>query len=163
MSNQDVLVPIDFSASSLRALDYALEMAGKEGEIYLLHVVDSDLVARLVDEGFGEADDIVGRLRQRAEERMKGVLEGRHELGERLKSLIAVGKPFAEILKLSREMDFDLMVLARQGRRMGDIEALLFGSTAEKVLRGARIPVLFVPNAGVAARSASESGETTME
>lgn len=153
MNNQDVLVPIDFSASSLRAVDYAMEIASPDGEVDLLHVVDSDLVGRLVEEGFGDADTITHRLRSRAEERMKEVVAGRGPAGERIQTMIAVGKPFAEILKLSRDMDFDIIVLARQGRRMGDIEALLFGSTAEKVLRGARIPVLFVPNVSVAAKA----------
>ena len=60
-------------------------------------------------------------------------------------SLVVAGKPYAEILKMARELDFDMIVLATHGKRAGEVESLLFGTTTEKVLRGAQIPVLCVP------------------
>jgi nucleotide-binding universal stress UspA family protein len=57
--------------------------------------------------------------------------------------MIVIGKPFAEILRVASDLDFAMIVLGTHGR--GDIEELLFGSTAEKVLRAARIPVVCVP------------------
>jgi nucleotide-binding universal stress UspA family protein len=39
-----------------------------------------------------------------------------------------------------------MIVMGKRGRRQGDLEEILFGSTAEKVLRGARVPVIFVPS-----------------
>ena len=60
-------------------------------------------------------------------------------------SMIVVGKPFAEILRVALDLDFQMMVLGIHGSRKGSFEQLLFGSTAEKVLRAARIPVLCVP------------------
>jgi nucleotide-binding universal stress UspA family protein len=49
-----------------------------------------------------------------------------------------------EILKITRDLDFPMIVMGMRGRSSPP-EELLFGSTAEKVLRGARIPVLCVP------------------
>ena len=46
MKIEDILVPIDFSPGSLLALDYALAMVDPGGEVYLLHVVDDDFLAR---------------------------------------------------------------------------------------------------------------------
>jgi nucleotide-binding universal stress UspA family protein len=60
--------------------------------------------------------------------------------------MVVVGKPFAEILRVAADLDFEIIVLGIHGRRRGDIEELLFGSTADKVLRGARIPVMCVPD-----------------
>ncbi|MFN0087799.1 MAG: universal stress protein [Blastocatellia bacterium] len=43
---------------------------------------------------------------------------------------------------------YGTIVMGKRGRRQGDIEEILFGSTAEKVLRGTRVPVVFVPATG---------------
>ncbi len=61
--------------------------------------------------------------------------------------MAAVGKPFAEILRIAADLDFGLIVMGIRGQHQGGIEEILFGSTAEKVLRAARIPVLCVPPA----------------
>ena len=44
---RDLLVPIDFSAASVRALDFALALADARGEVVALHVVDADFVGRV--------------------------------------------------------------------------------------------------------------------
>jgi nucleotide-binding universal stress UspA family protein len=49
-----------------------------------------------------------------------------------------------EILKIARDLDLPLIVMGIRGQSM-PAEELLFGSTAEKVLRGTRVPVLCVP------------------
>ena len=54
-------------------------------------------------------------------------------------------RPFAEILRIAADLHFSLIVMGIRGRRQGGIEEILFGSTAEKVLRAARIPVVCVP------------------
>jgi nucleotide-binding universal stress UspA family protein len=51
MKIEDILVPIDFSPGSLQALDYALAMVDPDGEVYLLHVIDAEFLARVSDEG----------------------------------------------------------------------------------------------------------------
>jgi nucleotide-binding universal stress UspA family protein len=66
-------------------------------------------------------------------------------LNVRLESMVVVGKPFAEILRIAADLHFSLIVMGIRGRHQGGIEEILFGSTAEKVLRAARIPVVCVP------------------
>jgi hypothetical protein len=46
MEIEDILVPIDFSPGSLRALDHALALVDRGGEVYLLNMVDADFLAR---------------------------------------------------------------------------------------------------------------------
>ena len=55
--------------------------------------------------------------------------------------MVVVGIPFQEILRVAVDLDYPMIVLGK-GR---DLEEMLFGSTAEKVIRGARIPVVTVP------------------
>jgi nucleotide-binding universal stress UspA family protein len=145
MKINDVLVPLDFSPNSLRALDFAISLVEPGGEIYLLHVVDADFVTRLNEAGFGEAEMAIARLRQRAEEQLRETMQTYAESGRVLSSMVVVGKPFAEILRVAADLDFEMIVMGVRGRHQGDIEELLFGSTAEKVLRAARSPVVCVP------------------
>ena len=101
MKIEDILAPIDFSPGSLRALDYALAMVDPGGEVYLLHVIDADFLARVSDEGFCGAETARAQI--------------------------------------------SLIVMGIRGRHQGGIEEILFGSTAEKVLRAARIPIVCAP------------------
>ncbi len=145
MKIRDILVPVDFSPNSLEAIRFAVNLGDPEGEIYLLHVIDSDFVRRLSEEGFQSEDSAIELLRQRASDRMNEILKEHSQLGGRMNSMIVVGKPFAEILRVAVDLDFEMIVLGIHGRHKSDIEQLLFGSTAEKVLRGAAIPVVCVP------------------
>lgn len=145
MQIKDVLVPIDFSPNSLRALEFAISLVELQGEICLLHVIDADFVTRLDEEGFSETEAARDRLRQKAEQRLQEILQSIPEPRPQLDSMVVIGKPFAEILRVAADLDFEMIVLGTQGRHQADIEEMLFGSTAEKVLRAARLPVVCVP------------------
>ena len=147
MKIKDILVPIDFSPNSLRALDFALSLVEPGGEVCLLHVIDADFVERLSQEGFSETEAATARLRQRAEDGLQEILQRILEPRPQLDSMVVIGKPFAEILRVAADLDFEMIVLGTQGRQQIDIEEMLFGSTAEKVLRAARVPVVCVPAA----------------
>jgi nucleotide-binding universal stress UspA family protein len=145
MKIEDILVPIDFSPGSLQALDYALAMVDPGGEVYLLHVIDADFLARVSEEGFCDAETARTQLQQKAEEQLRQIAQKFSSLSVRLESMVVAGKPFAEILRIAADLHFSLIVMGIRGRRQGGIEEILFGSTAEKVLRAARIPVVCVP------------------
>jgi nucleotide-binding universal stress UspA family protein len=141
---QDMLVPVDFSQTSLNALRVALKIAEPGGDVTLLHVIDEHFVKDAVMAGMGSADEIAGKLRQRAEEEFAGMLASVEPGGVGVESMTVVGIPFVEILKIARDLDLPLVVMGVRGRSTPP-EDFLFGSTAEKVLRLARVPVLCVP------------------
>jgi nucleotide-binding universal stress UspA family protein len=145
MKIEDILVPIDFSPGSLRALDYALAMVDPGGEVYLLHVVDDDFLARVDDEGFCDAKTARAQMQRKAEEQLQKIAQKFSLLNVCIESMVVVGRPFAEILRIAADLHFSLIVMGIRGRHQGGIEEILFGSTAEKVLRAARIPVVCVP------------------
>jgi nucleotide-binding universal stress UspA family protein len=147
MQIDDILVPVDFSQNSFRAIEYAIGLLAKGGEICLLHVVDADFIARLVEEEFAEPEAAIAKLREKAEARLSEVIGSLPDPKPEIDPMVVVGKPFAEILRVTVDLDFQMIVLGRQGRRLNDIEDVLFGSTAEKVLRAARVPVICVPPA----------------
>jgi nucleotide-binding universal stress UspA family protein len=145
MKIEDILVPTDFSPGSLRALDYALALVDPGGEVYLLHVIDAEFLARVSEEGFCDSEMARTQLQRKAEEQLQQIARKFSLLNVRLESMVVVGKPFAEILRIAADLHFSLIVMGIRGRHQGGIEEILFGSTAEKVLRAASIPVVCVP------------------
>ncbi|HEX5707010.1 MAG TPA: universal stress protein [Pyrinomonadaceae bacterium] len=144
LNSPDILVPVDFSACSINAVRVAAGIASPGGDLTLLHVIDEDFVNDAVAAALGKSEEITERLRQQAEANFSASLDG-VELGEvEVERMIVVGTPFVEILKIARDLDMPMIVMGVRGRST-EAEELLFGSTAEKVLRGTRVPVLCVP------------------
>ncbi|HEX8072183.1 MAG TPA: universal stress protein [Pyrinomonadaceae bacterium] len=141
---QDLLVPVDFSPCSVNALRVALGVAAPDGDITLLHVVDRQFVHDCAAAGMGTTEEITARLRTRAEASFEEMLTGLETDGVDLERMVVIGEPFAEILKIARDLDLPMIVMGARGRSTPP-EELLFGSTVERVIRAARIPVLCVP------------------
>jgi nucleotide-binding universal stress UspA family protein len=140
----DILVPVDFSQTSINAVRVALGIAEPGGDLTLLHVIDREFVDDAVAAGMGSTEEITARMRTQAESNFNTALEGLEVGDVGVERMIVVGSPFVEILKIARDLDLPMIVMGVRGRSTG-AEELLFGSTAEKVLRGARVPVLCVP------------------
>jgi universal stress protein A len=144
LKSAEILVPIDFSPCSINALRVAIAMAAPDGDLTLLHVIDEDFVKDAVAAGLGIADDIHARLREQAESSFTTAVEGLETGSVNVERMIVVGIPFVEILKIARDLDLPMIVMGVRGRSTPP-EEVLFGSTAEKVLRASRVPVLCVP------------------
>ena len=137
-----VLVAVDFSTSSIRALDRALSLRRPGSEVVVLHVIDTHLARRIEGSGAGSYAEAVSKMRQRAEDDFAWL---RKERGEaQFETMLAEGLPFAEIVKIANDLECDLIVVGKHGTAP-ELRDFLFGSTAEKVVRGARQPVLCVP------------------
>jgi universal stress protein A len=139
-----MLVPVDFSPCSLNALRVAIGMAAPEGDLTLLHVIDQEFVDDAVAAGLGSSEDIRNRLKEQAETSFGTMLEGIDAGQVNIEKMTVVGLPFVEILKIARDLDLPMIIMGVRGRSTPP-EEVLFGSTAEKVLRGSRVPVLCVP------------------
>jgi nucleotide-binding universal stress UspA family protein len=144
LTSPEILVPVDFSPCSVNALRVALGMAAPDGDLTLLHVIDEHFIEDAVSATLGQSDDIRERLRQHAESNFEAMLSGLDVGQVEVEKMIVVGSPFVEILKIARDLDLPLIVMGVRGRSAPP-EEILFGSTAERVLRGSRIPVLCVP------------------
>ncbi len=148
-----ILCPVDFSETSRAALEEALEMARKcDGTVHLLHVLERPAGGRR-GEGVGAVDPLedlgreaqgwLARWRNEAERRLLG------RVTTALAAEAAGGDTAAEVARVAREGDFDLVVMGTHGRR--GIRRLVLGSVAELVVRSAPCPVLVIRPKGVAA------------
>jgi universal stress protein A len=138
-----ILVPIDFSSYSKEALQYAVPFARKfKAELILLHVVEPAIYP--ADFNFGQVGipSIEDELRGKAVEELNKLVEKETKRRARSSIMVRVGKPFIEIINAAKEENIDLIIMATHGH--SGIEQILFGSTAERVVRKSHCPVLTV-------------------
>ncbi len=139
-----LLVPVDMSPTSEAAFRCALRLAAGESPVVIaLHVIDESLIEFAAAHEFGTRDEVVQRVRQRAE-RQLAALKVHAPPRIEVDTVICEGQPFLEILRKADDFAVDAILIGKVGTR-GTIERVLFGSTAEKVLRGSRRPVIVLP------------------
>lgn len=141
-SAKELLVAVDFSPCSHRALDAALAWSGERAELTVLHVLDLGLVERIESLGLAQREDVLARMRSHAENELARLVADRG--AQQVETMVVVGEPFVEIVKIANDLDCDLIFVGIHGREAG-IKQLLFGGTAEQVLRATSRPVVCVP------------------
>ena len=140
-----LLVPVDFSDNSRAALARAIGVvSGDNPVVILLHVIDPALPEFVAALGLGTHEAIAQRMRERAEGLLQEYTAACPAEIE-VDPIVSEGRPFLEILQKADDFAVDAIVMSKIGRR-GKVEELLFGSTAEKVLRGSTKPVLILPS-----------------
>lgn len=141
MSFKRILVGIDFSSPSERALACAMELArGLGAELHLLHVYQIPAFAfpeTIVPAPPETIDRFIGESRRHLE----ALAERVRKEGVRATSDLVPGSPFVELVGKARQ-GFDLLVVGTHGRT--GLRHALLGSVAEKVVRKCDIPVLTV-------------------
>jgi nucleotide-binding universal stress UspA family protein len=146
-----ILVPVDFSEHSARALEMAIDLAKAFGaEIHLLHCYQVQPLS-ISPYGIVLPESFDRDVRQAAERRAdewstKVTLEG-IEVEVSLSSRF----PSLEISETASEIGADLIVMGTRG--LSGIRHVLLGSVAERTLRLAPCPVLTVKDSGQPERS----------
>ena len=132
-----VVVPIDFSSESPRAIAAALEVVATASQLHLVHVMPP---LETMSPGF-----LVGEITE--ESRRQKVTAALHKLaadaGAGEATLVAlIGTPGLEITDYARRQQADLIVIPSHGYH--GIKRLFLGSVAERVIRHASCNVLVV-------------------
>lgn len=136
---KQLLCPVDFSESSLAALELAFSLAQEGGaKLTVLHVFDAG------DEPLTDRPINVPEYRRRLERDLTVELEALVPDSVRRScqplTLTARGKAYREILGIATQAGCDLIVMGVHGRNALDL--MLFGSTTNQVVRRATCPVL---------------------
>jgi nucleotide-binding universal stress UspA family protein len=131
-----ILVPTDFSETSDAALKYAFGLAQTfSAQLHLLHV------QRKTDENF-DPNVPFDRFEELAWERLETLVSQQEAKQLGPECSIRIGAPADEIVRYADDRDIDLIVMGTHGR--SGVAHMLLGSVAEKVVRGARCPVLTI-------------------
>lgn len=136
-----ILVPVDFSDYSKNALNYAVDFAKSfNAQLILIYVVEPVIYPPDFSMGQIAIPSVDLEMDKRAKEELENLSKKLIPDELKAKCLVKTGKPFLEIIDTASEIEADLIIIATHGH--SGVEHILFGSTAEKVVRKAPCPVL---------------------
>lgn len=129
-----ILLPTDFSLSSLEALNILRKVSHSVGEVLVAHVIEK---SRSVED--------LNRKKKEAERQLAEIVEELQSFGVPASYVLKIeGTASRVLLQLMREEDITLAIMPRTGA--GLIKGLLIGSTAQAVLLNIDRPILMVPS-----------------
>lgn len=139
-----VLVPVDFSKSSLQALDYAIELAAVfKAEVIVLYVVEPVYYAAPdLTGGAATMAELFEQQQRQARTQLVRLEQRYRKARVPLRGVLKPGTAYHAIAEAAQELKADLIVMGTHGRT--GVSHLLMGSVAERVVRSAPCPVLTV-------------------
>ncbi|MRR56941.1 MAG: universal stress protein [Deltaproteobacteria bacterium] len=138
-----ILFATDFSEVSEYAFDYAYTLAKRfNGKLIIMHVINEPVDLRGFYVPHISFDSLEHEIAEAAEKMMKKFCSGKLTDFTNYETVIVAGIPYEEIISKADEENVALVVLGTHGR--AGIDHLLFGSTAERVVRRARCAVMTV-------------------
>jgi len=155
----EILVALDGSPLAEAALEPAIEMARLwDAELSLVQVVRPISLASGPHLAFPSSysDQVTAMRRESAHDYIRDVAEGVRDSGTRASGVTVIGNSVPEtLIELAEPERVSLMVVATHG--LGGLRRMVLGSVADKVVRGANVPVLVVrPTARRARRKSGE-------
>lgn len=145
MNIRSILMPTDFSECADSALPYATSLARQMGaRLICLHVIE----ALMPPVGYAPVAetiptlDINEQLEESATRELPKLAAREECAGLDVEEVLAHGESASEIVRVAKEREVDLIVISSHGRT--GLGRILFGSTAESVVRHAHCPVLVV-------------------
>lgn len=140
-----ILVPVDFEAQSLIALEQSFNLARlMPAEIVLLYVYQQPSGFAGI---FGNNDDNdrLYKIQEKLEE-LAGKVE--NEKGIKASALIEKGKVYSKILEMSEKLPADFIIMGTHSQPLtdGEVEGVL-GANSSRVIRSSKCPVITINGA----------------
>lgn len=138
-----ILFANDFAETSEEVFDYALTMAKKyDAKLLIVHVINEPVDLRGFYVPHISFENLEKEIAEGAEKMMEKFCRTKIKDFANYETFILSGIPYEEIMKKADETQTSLIIMGTHGRR--GLDHMLFGSTAERVVRGAGCPVLTV-------------------
>jgi nucleotide-binding universal stress UspA family protein len=137
----NILVPIDGSDNSYRALDAALLLSEKLGSnITVIHVMEEVPITHIGSE------KMLNELLEAYKKENQGILlkgsEIANQKGLTIKSFLLQGNPASVILDYNKKEKFDLVIMGSRG--LGKFKELILGSVSSKIVHHSSCAVLLI-------------------
>mgnify|MGYP000681133820 CR=1 FL=1 len=133
-----ILFPTDGSDGAAFAFDHVLDLAARhDATVYILNVAETTQNGLLKIRG-----DDVDALEQEGDRIVREAAEQADKRGVDTVTDVVRGEPYREIVDYAEKHGLDLVVMPTHGRR--GLERFLLGSTSERVVRRADVPVLTI-------------------
>jgi universal stress protein A len=140
-----ILAPIDFSASSMEAMNGAKELAKDVGaEVHLMHVIapHHHFIPLPLATNAEQSRELAreAAMIEQAEEELARIKKDDFGESKNVSTFAVVGPPVSKLLEYAKAQAIDLIVMSTHGRT--GAEHALIGSVTEKVVRNAPCSVL---------------------
>lgn len=133
-----ILIPVDFSETSKRAVSYAVELAKLfDNKITLLHVISGGISMMFMSDG--QKETLRAGIDVKLEEFKQDILK--LWPNARVTTRVEEGKPYKAINRVAEESDADTIVMGTNGAN--GVEQFM-GSTTSRVLSSSHVPVVAV-------------------
>ncbi|HEY7745189.1 MAG TPA: universal stress protein [Desulfuromonadales bacterium] len=138
-----ILFATDFSESSDYAFQYAYSVAKKfNARLLLVHVINEPVDLRGFYVPHISFEKLEEEIEEGAQKMMEKFCRAHIRDYDNYESIIVPGIPYDEIIKKATDYSADLIILGTHGRT--GLDHVLFGSTAEKVVRKSPVPVMTI-------------------
>jgi nucleotide-binding universal stress UspA family protein len=143
---EKILVPVDFSECAKEGARYASAFASKVGaDLLLMNVTHiADFTASDPNIVPPEGWELVETARLAAEDKLDELVNFLPLIGISAETEVAVGTPIEKLVARTKQPDVDMVITSTHGYT--GLRHVLFGSTAEQLVRLAHCPVLVVPS-----------------
>jgi manganese transport protein len=133
-----ILVALENGRADATLLPHVAKLAmGVGAELLLLHVADGWAARNFEQLKLAESQEM-----REDSDYLEKTAAGLRAQGLRVDTLLALGSPPAEIVKIAASSNCDLIAMASHGHKL--IGDLLYGSTIDKVRHETRVPLLVV-------------------
>jgi nucleotide-binding universal stress UspA family protein len=140
-----ILVPVDFSDCSQKAVQYAIGFANQLGaEIVLLNATYLGYIYSVEGTALYDIPGLQQAAREKAERQMQKLVRAIRFGGVKFETVFTEASPVLDICDFAKHHDLDLIITSTHG--LTGFEHVLIGSIAEKVVRHAPCSVLVVPS-----------------
>lgn len=144
-----ILVPTDFSKTSITAFEVAFDIAKKaNAEITLLHVIEDAGPGSYKVSGDGQPDYdfeeklFMYKLLEKAKKQLEKLVTDPRFEAVRVNGELRLGNPYHGMNSIITEHKVDLVVMGTRGQT--NLEQMVIGTNTERVVRNSRCPVLSV-------------------
>ncbi|ABO50688.1 UspA domain protein [Desulforamulus reducens MI-1] len=140
-----ILVPLDGSERSIKALSHTVALAEKlAAKVTLMHVVPSlpPYVNTAVDHLGQVQQSIIEELMKNGKEMLEQFVSSISDKNIEVDTYTVMGQPADEILEKANQDNYELIVIGSRG--LGEIKGYIMGSVSNRVSRHASCPVLII-------------------
>lgn len=139
---KEILVPVDGSENSIRAVHFAVNLArDTDADLRLFYVFPASSMEIIGMAGLSRDD--IDQAAQAAAQRVFDKVHGDiGDTGVNISDETSMGDPAEEIIRYTEDDTGVLVVLGRRG--LSRMQSLLLGSVSDKVIRHAKSPVMII-------------------
>ena len=142
-----ILVPLDGSKSSKKALELAVSLARRfSGGLVLFHAEELVYYGAPVPDYMGWSSSLTGETMKALHERGNKVLEEAKTVAAKevpsVETRLVIGSPAAAICAAAEKESCDLIVMGSRG--LSDVKGMFLGSVSHAVLQRSKCPVLLI-------------------